>query len=446
MRGIAIARVVAATAWAWGCAGAAFAQVSPVLVTVPGLNALQLPTARAIDILCPQLASRSLTSGEQQLFTSCSAMRASVSSSTPAEVAFAVQATAAEEMHAQGRVATSAVGRNAIYGRLLALRGGGRGFLLTGSGFDEGDRFGTAADALPDRARGGGAAGDDALAGRWGGFLNANYNTGDRDGTEREDGFEFNDYGLTGGLDYRFSDALAVGVALSWSQTDVDFSRDAGDVESANWGLSAYASYTIGDWYVDGHVGFSRLDYDTRRNIVVPALGFNTAARGSTEGDQWTATVGAGYDLRLRNLTVTPYGRVDYLHLDVDGFTEREPSAGLGLDIGSRTTRSLQSAVGARLSTPLSTARGVFTPYAAVEWNHEFQNDSRSLVAKFTHDPFNTFFAIPTERPDRNFFTVSLGVATVFAGGMSAFANLDSVVGLEDTESYAFTVGVRGEF
>ncbi len=431
--------------------GSAFAQVpgpSPaagVLSGQPGLTETQRATAVAIETLCPFLPTPNASGTPvERLSASCTSMVVNASSSlTP----FALQAVASEEMHAQGRVATSSLRGNAVSGRLLALRSGGRGLLLAGSSFNFGGRMYSAADLLPLESRGGGAASDIGLGSRWGGFINANYNTGDRDASSQEDRFDFDDHGITGGIDYRFSDALVGGVALSWSDTDVDFKGDLGGIESSNWGLTAYASYTMGAWYVDGQLGLSRLDYDTRRNIVVPLpIGFNTSANGSTDGDQLTASVGAGYDMRRGNVTLTPYGRLDYLRLEVDAFTEAEPVAGLGLDIGSQTTKSLQSAIGARISTPVSTMSGVFTPYATLEWNHEFENDSRSLVAKYTNDPFNTFFAIPTEKPDRNFFTLGLGVAAVYQGGISAFVNFDTVLGLDRTDSYAITLGLRSEF
>lgn len=433
----AASAAVVASAFVWG--EGALAQANPAITLVPGLNEVQRPTAVAIDTLCPQLATIPRSTGQDRLFTTCSAMRG-LARTRPDEIPSTMQAAAPEEMHAQGRVATSEIGRNAISGRLLALRAGGRGVLLAGSGTD------LLAAFITDMGRGGGAAADGELGGPWGAFLNLNYNAGDRGSTRRENGFDFDDWGLTGGVDYRFTDELAAGVALSWSQTEVDFSRDAGDVESDNWGISAYGSYSRDSWYVDGQFGYGQLDYDTKRNIVLPALGINTEARGSTDGEQWTASVGAGYEIQRNQLTVTPYGRIGYLNLKVDSFTEREPNAGLGLDVDSRTTRSLQSALGVRVSTPISTPHGVFTPYAALEWNHEFQNDSRSLVAKYTNDPFNTFFVIPSERPDRNFFTLSLGVGTTLPHGLSAFATLDTVLGLDETNVYAFTAGVRGEF
>lgn len=443
--------LTAAIAAGFTCAGPVLAQVpepSPIaglLSNQPGLNDVQRPAAVAIETFCPFLPSRNAQgSPVERLSNSCTTMVQNASSSqTPR----ALQAVAAEEMHAQGRMATSSLRGNAVSGRLLALRSGGRGLLLAGSNFNFGGARYSAADFLPAGSRGGGAAADSGLGSRWGGFINANYNRGDRDDSGREDSFDFYDYGLTGGIDYRFSDALVGGVAVSWSDTDVDFSGGLGGIESTNWGLTAYFSYTVGAWYVDGQLGAARIEYDTRRNIVVPLpIGFNSTAKGSTDADQWTASLGAGYDMKVGKATLTPYGRVDYLRLEVDGFTEKETLTGLGLDIRSQTTTSLQTALGVRASTPISTGAGVFTPYATLEWNHEYENDSDNLVAKYTHDPFNTTFAIPTEKPDRDFFTLGLGVSAVYPRGLSAFVNLDTVLGLNRTNSYAITVGLRGEF
>jgi len=438
-----------AVAVAAGCslAGTAFAQTSPTsgpLSSQPGLNDVQLPTAVAIETLCPRLAPPNPQgTPEQRLRNSCATLLRNASNpATPA----ALQAVAPEEIHAAGRVATTSPGGSPVSGRLLTLRSRGRGLMLADSGLSLNGLRLSAADLLPAGSRGGGAAADTELGSRWGGFINGNYNTGDHDDSSREDRFEFDDAGLTAGVDYRISDAFVAGLAGSWSETDVDFKNNLGSIDTTNWGVTAYGSYTMGNWYFDGQLAFSRMDYDTRRNIVSPALGFNTTAKGSTDGDQMTLSIGGGYEMRTGNLTVTPYGRLDYLRLEVDSFTETEEISGLGLDVNSQTTESLQSAIGARISTPISTGVGVFMPYATVEWNHEYENDSEGLAAKYTHDPFNTFFVIPSEEPDRNFFTVGLGVAATFQRGLSAFVNVDTVLGLSRTDAYAVTVGVRAEF
>ncbi len=443
-------RIGAIVAAGIGC-GAALAQVSSpspvagVMSNRSDLTETQRATAVAIETFCPFLPPPNPAgTATERLSNSCTQM---VRNSKDSVIPTALQAIASEEMHATGRVATAATGGNAVAGRLLALRGSGRGLLLSDSTITIDGRRHAARDLLPAGSRGGGAAADPGLGSRLGGFVNANYNRGDRDRTDREDGFDFRDAGLTAGVDYRFSDAFVGGVALSWSDTRIDFSDNLGDIGSKALGIVAYGSHAAGPWYVDGQLGYARMDYDTRRNIVVAApIGFNTAATGSTDGSQLTASIGTGYAFSTGSTTVTPYGRLGYMRLRVDGFTESEPVSGLGLAVGAQTTHSLQSALGARVTKALSTSFGVLTPYASLEWNHEFRNDSKPLVARYAADPFNTFFAIPTEHPDRNFFTLGLGVVTVYANGLSAFLNIDTVLGLAKTKSHALTIGIRGEF
>lgn len=334
-------------------------------------------------------------------------------------------------------------GGSAVDGRLLALRAGRqqeRG-ALPASG-----RLSAAGDLLTRTLHRSwdGTAG--ALDERWGGFVAANRPVG----AAREWGSaeaERPDHGLAGGVDYRFTPALAGGVALSWSRAARESRRGANEVETDNWGLSAYASYSVGDWYVDGRLGFSRLGYQARRgNGLELPFGVSASARDSAEGNQWAATVGAGYDLHARELIVTPYSRVNYVRLKLDSFTEREPGAGPDSDLGSRSTESLQSALGVRLSSAMRLDHRAITPYVALEWNREFSERRAALTAPYTPDPFTTFFAIPSDRPVRDFVTVSLGLASVHGRGLSAFAKLDTVLGRDRAPAHAVVIGVRGQF
>jgi len=447
-----------------GLIGSAHAQTpepSPIeglLSGLPGLNDVQRSAGVATENICPFLvAPDGLGSGEARLSDTCTRLVVSALGAggdldlglSTEQLARALQAVAPEEMTAAGRVAVEGSLSNPVNGRLLALRSGGRGMLLAGSGFTIDGRSLSLAQLLPAGARGG-SAGEGEFGGRWGGFINANYNTGDRDATRNEDAFDFTDAGLTAGVDYRFIDGLVGGVALSWSKTDSDFDDDLGSVESDNFGVSLYLSYATDTWYVDGRLGISRIDFDTERRILVTsntaAEGIDTTARGSTDGDQVSFNAGGGYNFALAGMTLTPYGRLDYLKLDVDGFTEREDKEGMGLTIGDHDTESLQSAIGGRIARTYSTASGVFTPYAGLEWNHEFENDESSIVARYANDPFNENFTITTDDPDKDYFTLSLGASAVFPHGMAAFVNFDTALGLADTNSYAFTLGARMEF
>ncbi|MBK6974510.1 MAG: autotransporter outer membrane beta-barrel domain-containing protein [Sterolibacteriaceae bacterium] len=434
---------------------------------VPALNPVQASAANVTQTVCPQMAGAQerLTAAQQVLLSSCTklivtsnAQQTAPGQGTPGSGSFdlglttgglrdALQAVAPEEMNGLSRARTTNFAKP-LNARLLALRKGRAGG-VAGSSFDINGQAVSLASLLPPGSTGGGASAD-GLGGRLGGFVNGHYNWGNRDASSLEDSFDFSDYGLTGGVDYRFTDALVAGVALSYSKTKADFDNSLGDVKSDDRGISLYGSYNQGGYYVDGHLGFAKIDFDTARRIVVVSTttvaGFDTVARGSPSADQLTGSIGGGYDMVNGDLTISPFARLNYLRLKTDAFTEEESKSGLGLDVAGRKVTSLISALGVSLTKAISTGSGVISPYAGLEWNHEFRNNADGIVAKYANDPFNTSFTIPTASPDRNYFTLRAGLTGTFANGIAAFVNLESVLGLADTKSHSLTGGVRVEF
>lgn len=441
----------------------AFPAFAQNLQNLPGLTEIQRPVATAIQSACASLGTRgaSRTPDEEKLFVSCRKMVQTANALVPGNTAtgqslgltneqlrVAVQAVGHEEVAIQGRSAVEAAGGNAVGVRLFALRSGARGFGIANAG-DYGATQKSARATHADQETGGGAATEPA--GRLGGFLNLNYNTGSKSTTAREDGFDFDNQGATAGLDYRLTDNLVAGVALSYAKTDATIVAALGSADTKSSAISAYGSWYAGKFYLDAHLSFSRNDYDTTRNIVVVSqsptvAGFNTTAVGRTNGNQHTAVIGAGYDINRGSLLVSPYGRLGYLKLKIDAYRESEPNHGLALDVGSQSLKSLQTAMGLKLTYTVSTSTGVVVPFVSVEWNHEFDNDTRSLTAKYTHDPFNNFFAIPTDTPDRDYYSLSAGVSAQFRNGLSAFVTLNAVEGLRDIKNRSIVIGLRKEF
>src|SRR5262245_46064326 len=104
--------------------------------------------------------------------------------------------------------------------------------------------------------------------GRLGVFVNGIFGFGDKDATSREAGFDFDTYGVTGGVDYRIKDNLVGGVAFGYTHTDDDYASSRGNMDANSYTFSVFGTYYVGQLYVDGIFNYSWNDFDSSRNIV----------------------------------------------------------------------------------------------------------------------------------------------------------------------------------
>ena len=172
-----------------------------------------------------------------------------------------------------------------------------------------------------DGATGGGASAE-SEDGLLGVFLNGRYLDGDEDESFFQDGYDFDGWGLLLGSDYRFSDKLVAGVALNYSEGDVDYDDNRGELETETWGVMAYSSYSLENGaYFEGTAGYSSTDYDMSRTVAY-TIGTNTAMQSmnsSPDGSVLSFSLGGGYTYNNQSFTVTPSIRVNYLENDLDG-------------------------------------------------------------------------------------------------------------------------------
>jgi len=294
-------------------------------------------------------------------------------------------------------------------------------------------------------ARGGAASSDPEYRGPWGVFLNGTYSKGDKDTTSRENGFDVDSYGLTGGVDYQITDALFAGLAFGYSLADADITNNAGHLKTYSKSVSTYTSYNIEHFYVDGLFSYARNDYHSQRNIEYSTI--NTSPASDAEGNLFAYGLTAGYRQNYGAWTVSGFAGTRYINADVGAFDEKGgASPELNLRVDSQDFESLKTILGGRVSFASSQSFGVFVPTFRAEWVHEFQNDSRTVNAVFINDPFSTPFAVPTDNPDRDYFKVGGGISFVVKNGIQGFVDYEATLGLDDISNHVVTVGGRYEF
>jgi hypothetical protein len=333
-----------------GYAGLALGQV-PGLPSVTGITELQKPVADAVQFLCPKLpAPKPDGTLTERLSNSCTLMvvtslvnQKQVDPSNPFNLGISddqlkkgIQAIAPVQANAQKQISVESSKMSLVGSRPLDLRGGARGLVVGLNGQETpqaSDGQGSASAVAG--GRGGAAGPDDALSGRWGGFVNLGYAWGDVDQTVLQDAYKYNSFSVLAGADYRVNDNFVLGGAFSYSDTHSDYEQSLGNVKARTTGVAGYGTYYVDTWYVDGFLAYGSIDYDSTRNIAIPsttaATPINASATASPKGDQWSASIGVGRSFEMAPMTVTPTARLGYIHVKNKSFTENEPIIGLGL-------------------------------------------------------------------------------------------------------------------
>jgi len=422
---------------------------------LPGLTPNQESTANATEDTCSRLLKAdpaTLSEEERNLRATCDTIFANADDA--AAITEALDQISGEQITTQQTTAIdfSMTQLVNIGARLEALRMGAHGF--SASGFNLGDPgIGAPISALASLGKlllgEGGASGDEEgglLDRRLGIFVNGAVRWGDKDRTDREVGFEFESEGVTVGADYRFTDAFVAGLALGYATGDADFDDNGGGQDSDGYSGSFYGTWYGDRGYFDAIGTYGTVAYDSVRNINITSLNIADRAIGDTDAQQLALGLGTGYDFGKGGLRFGPTLAVNYIRIDVDGFTETtEGTSGLALRFDDQSADSLTAKAGMQLAYNLSRKWGILTPQARIELVHEFRNEAQEVTVHYANDPIvgSPGFGIFTDSPDESYFNWAFGFSATFANGFSGFVDYESVESLDTITMQEVSFGLR---
>lgn len=450
--------------------GASTAAIAQNLANVPGTTPLQSRTGAAIAAVCGQFITanaanpaaavgRDNGTAQGDLFGRCGDMVHNANALlgngptafslglTAPDLNRALDKIAHDEAAAQGANSTqdTEVQIDNLTGRLSALRGGAKS--ISTAGLAVRDSSGQLLAANSDWLGSALAAGEeDAGNSKFGLFVTGDYSFGEDDGSNEEAGYDLDGYGITAGADYKLSENMIAGAAFGYTNTNNDFDQNGGELDQDTYSFSLYASVYSGPAYLDGVVSYAISDTNIDRTLSYGGLvrPVNRVANGDTEGDEWSFSIGTGYEFSRGGWSLTPMARATYSDADIDAYSETG-ALGLNLAVADQTVKSFETALGADVSYAHSTNFGVVIPQLRLEWAHEFDNDSRQITAQYVNDPRNNRFFVRTDAPDRNYFVLGGGLSALMVGGMTTFAEVETVLGKEDYNKYTLRIGGRLE-
>ncbi len=281
----------------------------------------------------------------------------------------------------------------------------------------------------------------------WGFFVNGSISMGERDATGQELGFDFDTYGLTAGVDYRFSPTKVAGVALGYANFDSEIEGEA-EMKSTSFTLTGYGSIYIKDnLYIDGRISYGNPDFEQKRriNFAVDEIVIDRVATGKTNSNQYSVAMSAGYHFNKNSWNITPNASVQYVRTSIDAFQE-SGAGGFNFAFGEQEVKSMVWSVGTSVSKAISLKNGIISPQFDINFSRETENDGGLLEARFIEAPDDEIFWIGTDEPDRTFGSAGIGLVFIGANGKQAYINYRSIFGLEGFTRGTINVGARFEF
>ena len=430
------------------------------LASLGGQSNLQSRTGQSVTVACGRLRSGGTSlngsSPTSDLFRRCGEMVQTANDLTdnggPTGMSLglntqqtnqALNALVHDEVPGEGVLAaqTLATQFRSISSRIIALHQGESGISLAGVHLRTHDgQYITGDQLLSEDAA---AAAGAALGPKVGLFLNVRGGFGDFRGSDEETPFDFRNIGATAGADYRFSENLVGGLAFGYENTQADYDGNRGDLDRNAYAFSAFGSFMEGGFFADGLVGYAYNDIDLSRNIRYADI--RRTADGNTHSSEFAATGATGYLWSQDALSFGPSLRLDYRRASVAPYSE-SGAFGLNLDVDRQVIDSLRTTLGGSLQYAISTGFGVVSPYARAGWVHEFLDDSRLIIAKYSADPTGTPLSVVTSDPDRDWLEAGVGVSTTFQGGWSGFLDYTGAFLNDLFREHQFTIGFRKEF
>jgi outer membrane lipase/esterase len=222
------------------------------------------------------------------------------------------------------------------------------------------------------------------------------------------------------GADYRLTPHFLMGAVIAAAYTDAKLDANGGKATVETYTPGVYASFLDGGFYLNalGMYGYNAFDEHRAADFG----GFSsTTASAHPNGSQEVADFDGGYDFHAGALTLGPTLGAQYVHVNVDGFTE---NGGGIIDLSSQTQsqNSLRGRLGGRISYAFKAGSALLTPHLNASFQREFLSQNQGISEEFTSFDGGPF-TIDTPNSTRNSGIGDLGLDADFNRTVSIFVD-----------------------
>ena len=216
---------------------------------------------------------------------------------------------------------------------------------------------------------------------------------------------------LTFGVDWN-SGNLVYGAFAGYGRQAQDFGHRGGSFDQTDLGLGGFIGWygDNGAW-VNGQVSWNQLDFDIDRGVVL-----GDAVRthsGSTDGENLSAGISAGWEFGAGALRHGPVLSVLAQRIDIDGYAEDQPTLATSLAYPDQSFDSMIGSVGWQASYAINDH---LAPYARLTVDREFEDAAEEAWAQLQSMPGTGAYAVPGVTFDQDYSTLTFGARTKVFG------------------------------
>ena len=303
-------------------------------------------------------------------------------------------------------------------------------------------------------------AGDGTAGSAWSMFVNARFNSDQRDASSNEDGFDSDGNAITVGFDLRTSAATHIGAAVVYSNSDMDFTDGSGSLDATDLGFELFAGWQgESGLYLDSLLSFSSRDHEQVRRINY-GLGANVvdqAFDAQFDSDERLLALTAGFAFASGAATFDPYVRIELVDAESEAYAERSRSpttngGGWALGVDKMDENFTRGVLGLRAAYAISGNNGVYVPFFDLSWIGVSGVDANAARVRYLGDRSADVSATPVDffmvadDEDDSYGSAALGVSAPWANGWSGFLSYRANFSEDLYDRDEFNLGLRMEF
>ena len=220
---------------------------------------------------------------------------------------------------------------------------------------------------------------------------------------------------LTLGTSYSLSDHWFVGAAIGSQVGDTDIDNAGSEFETETLMGSVFAGYRSDLFFTDFTLSFGASDLDNIERVIELGSSARRVEKGDSEADIFGMSAGIGVNV-MGPASATRFGpflNLDYLNIDVDGFTE-QGSASTAMAFGDQERDSLLGSAGVFTSYPFQWGSTDMELYGDVSYRYEFEDDTDDVKAVVKNLASGVHFKLPGYQIDDDALAVRAGLGASF--------------------------------